>query len=153
MKRSSHQLSAFVRPSSTQFFLDYLFQRSRGPLPWHLRKISFFRLRASPSYKPTTRQENKHIGPAKTVCLRPNQPFIRKPISAVRRKRQGLQLMWNSLAFAAFSAFIAWDIRHLSHDERDEGEIQSTVREDPAAALSYARHELATMVKDKRSRC
>ena len=186
-----------------------------------MKESSFLGLRcqrASLSYRPTTRQENKHTVPAKTVCLRPmqavrpfvgenfaqpagnlhrpqilsgilksvavalgvtvippwrssinvigktrfrlkfirivkNHPRIRKIISVVRRRRQALQLMFNSLAFVAFSVFVVWDIRHLSHDEPVDVEIQKTVREDPAAALSNARKELARMMKEKKSRC
>ena len=82
------------------------------------------------------------------------QPRIRKIVCVVRRKRQELQLVSKSLAFAAFSVFVVWDIRHLSHEEAGDVKIQKTVREDPAAALSNARKELARMLKDKKnSRC
>ena len=89
----------------------------------------------------------------KFVRLAKKQPCIRKIISVVRMRRGVRQLLFNSLAFAAFSVFIVWDIRHLSHDEPVDGEIQKTVREDPAAALSNAREELARMLKEKESRC
>ena len=81
------------------------------------------------------------------------QPRIRKILSVVRRRHQDLRLTFNSLTFATFSVFIVWDIRHLSHEEPVDGEIQKTVREDPAAALSNARKELARMMNEKKPRC
>ena len=89
----------------------------------------------------------------KFIRIAMKQPRIRKLISVVRRKRRLFQLIFNSLVFAAFSVFIAWDIRHLSHDQHIESEIQRTIREDPADALSIARKELARMLKKKKSRC
>lgn len=218
MNSDSHQLSVFICTSSPRLFLEHLLPRSCSPLPWHMRKTSFLRLRCqrlSSSYRPTTRQESKYTGPAKKgpiqalrsfmrehfaqpvgelhrsrilsgilksvavtlgVAMMPpwrspinvmskrryrrkfiriarKHPRVRKLISVVRRKRRGLQLMFNSLASAAFLAFIVWDIRNLSHDEPIDSQIQKTVREDPAAALSNAREELAAMLKDKVSRC
>ena len=90
----------------------------------------------------------------KFIRIARKQPRIRKIISVARVKRNVRQLMFNSLAFATFSVFIVWDIRHLLHDEPGDVEIQKTVREDPAAALSNARKELARMLKDgKKSPC
>ena len=216
----SHQLNVFVRTSSAQSLLGPCFQRSRGALPWHMGKTSFLglrRQRVSTSYRLTTRQENKHTVPAKTICLRPiqavcsfirqnfaqpagnlhrhqilsgilksvavgvavaetpywmssiiaisktlyrrklirmarKQPRIRKVISVARMMREVRQFTFSSLAFAAFSVFVVWDIWHLSHDEPADVEIQKTVREDPVAALSNARKELARMMKEKKSR-
>ena len=88
----------------------------------------------------------------KFIRIARKQPRIRKVISVARMMREVCQFTFSSLAFAAFSVFIVWDIWHLSHDEPVEVEIQKTVREDPAAALSNARKELARMMKEKKSR-
>ena len=45
--------------------------------------------------------------------------------------------------------FIVYDLRNLSHDAPMDVEVEKTIREDPAAALSNARKELAMMLKGK----
>ena len=62
----------------------------------------------------------------KLIRIARMQLRIRKVFRIVRRRRQELQFISNSLAFAAFSVFIVWDTLHLSHDE--PGDIETKRR-------------------------
>ena len=89
----------------------------------------------------------------KFLQIAKKHPRLRKIISVIRKRRQTLQLISNSLAFVAFSVFILWDIQHLSHDELEPLDLElqlQTAREDPSATLSIAREELRRMLKEKR---
>lgn len=60
-----------------------------------------------------------------------------------------VRVISSCLASVAFAVFIVYDLRNLSHDAPMDVEVEKTIREDPAAALSNARKELAMMLKGK----
>ena len=60
------------------------------------------------------------------------------------------QFVRGCITLVLFAAFIAWDIQHLSQEAPVA--TKKTIGEDPAAALSEAREELARMMKEERSR-
>lgn len=101
---------------------------------------------------------------AVTMVLTANSP-VNGSINIVTKTRLGLKLVRaakkqprilivvrvvsSCLASVAFAVFIVYDLRNLSHDAPIDVEVKKTVREDPAAALSNARKELAMMLKGK----
>lgn len=86
------------------------------------------------------------------------RPLILKMVRAIRKRRHLLRKINSSLASAALAVFVVgipffvvWDIQNLSHDEPIEEKRRNNTREDPTAALSDAREELARMMKDKKT--
>lgn len=89
----------------------------------------------------------------RVIRIARKRPRVLKVIRAVRRRRHCFRIIRGPLAYTAFAVFIVWDIQNLVHDEPIEGKDKKTIREDPAAALSDAREELARMMKEDSSRC
>lgn len=81
------------------------------------------------------------------------RPRIFRIFRILRKRRHALRIIRGFLAFTAFAVFIVYDIRNLSHDEPVQDKHKKTIREDPAAALSDARKELARMMKQDIFRC
>ena len=78
---------------------------------------------------------------------------VLKVVHAVRRRHHYSRTICRLLASTAFAVFIVYDVQNLAQDEPIGGKDKNTIREDPAAALSDAREELARMMKEDRSRC
>lgn len=81
------------------------------------------------------------------------RPHIFKALRAVRRNRDILRSMGGFIAFVAFAVFVVWDIRNLANEEPVESRSGKTIRDDPGAALSDARGELARVMKEEGARC
>ncbi len=98
-----------------------------------------------------TAKEKRRLSAIFILAVR-RRPRVFKFIRAVRRRRHLLRFIHGSLVLTAFGIFIVLDTPNLSHDEPIEVKRKKTIREDPAAALSDAREELARMMKEKRLR-
>lgn len=89
----------------------------------------------------------------RVIRIATKRPRVFKIVRAMRRRRHHFRIICGHLAFTTFAVFISYDIQNLAHDEPIDGKDVKAIREDPAAALSDAREELARMMKEDRSRC
>ncbi len=101
-----------------------------------------------------TAKEKRRLSLIFILAVR-RRPRVLRFVRAVKRRRHLLRFIRGSLvliAFTTFGSFIVLDIPNLSHDEPIEVKSKKTIREDPAAALSEAREELARMMEEERPR-
>lgn len=88
----------------------------------------------------------------RVIRIARKRPCFLKIIRAVRRRRHKFRIIRGPHAFTLFAVFIIWDVQNLAHDEPIEGKDKKTICDDPVAALSNARKELARMMNEERSR-
>ena len=97
-----------------------------------------------------TAKEKRRLDIIFTRAVRRRPPVL-KFIRALERGHL-LRFIGGSLVLIAFGIFIVLDIPNLSHDEPIEVKSKKSIREDPVAALSDIREELARIMKEESPR-